>query len=589
VTVSSASRIAILPPAVQGQIAAGEVIERPASVVKELVENAIDAGAARVDVQLEGGGITRIAVTDDGSGIRAEDAALAFARHATSKLTDATDLLRVDTFGFRGEALPSIAAAGRVRLVTRTREAASAVVVEASQRGTRVVGPAAGAPGTTIEVADLFATTPARRKFLRQPATEAAHVADALTRLAVACPRLGVRLTHDRREVLALPPVETMRQRLVQVLGSERAGGLIDVAGRGGDVTVSGLVASPRDTLSSARLLWTYVTIGDGSGRPRWVRDRLLLRAVLDGYESLLMRGRYPIAFLVVGIAPGGVDVNVHPAKLEVRFRDGQAVHRVTSAALAGRLRQGLSSGAAVADAMPAWSAPEPPAGSAPLAMPERAPGGPGAHTRPEPLRQAALWTAAPAGFAALRYVAQVFDGFLVCDGGTQLVLVDQHAAHERVIYENLQAEQRAAGVPRDPLLVPEVVPLAATEVTLLGEHAAALAALGLEGEPFGDDAFLVRTVPRVVRGRDVGALLRQVAAELATEGVTTAVERSRDAMLATIACHAATRVGDRLGASEAEALLRAMDGVRVNAHCPHGRPVAVQLRRAEVEALFGR
>ena len=206
-----------------------------------------------------------------------------------------------------------------------------------------------------------------------------------------------------------------------------------------------------------------------------------------------------------------------------------------------------------------------------------------------EALGQAPLWTAAPAGFGTLRYVAQVFDGFLLCDGGTHLVLVDQHAAHERVLYERLQFEQRASAVPHDALLVPEVVPLAATEVALLGEHAAALAALGLEGEPFGDDAFLVRSVPRVVRGRDVGALLRQVAAELAAEGVTTAVERSRDAMLATVACHAATRLGDRLGTAEAEALLRAMDGVAVNAHCPHGRPVAVQLRRAEIEALFGR
>jgi len=584
------SRIAILPPAVHGQIAAGEVIERPASVVKELVENAIDAGATRVDVQLEGGGVTRIGVRDDGSGIPAEDAALAFARHATSKLVDATDLLRVVTFGFRGEALPSIAAAGRVRLLTRTREAASAVEVEAAEGSVRVVGPAAGAPGTTIEVADLFASTPARRKFLRQPATEVAHVADALTRLAVACPRLGVRLTHDRREVLALPPVETVRQRLVQVLGPGRAGGLIDVTGRGGDVTVSGLVGSPRDTLSSARLLWTYVTIGDDRSRPRWVRDRMLLRAVLDGYESLLMRGRYPIAFLVVGIAPGGVDVNVHPAKLEVRFRDGQAVHRVTAAAVRARLRQGLSNGGGVADTLPVWSAPGPPGDPGPgLPMVERAPIASAERNPAERLGQAALWTAAPAGFATLRYVAQVFDGFLVCDGGTHLVLVDQHAAHERVLYERLQAEQRAAGVPRDPLLVPEVVPLAATEVALLGEHAEALAALGLEGEPFGDDAFLVRTVPCVMRGRDVGALLRQVATELAAEGVTTAVERSRGAMLATIACHAATRMGDRLGASEAEALLRAMDGVAVNAHCPHGRPVAVQLRRAEVEALFGR
>jgi DNA mismatch repair protein MutL len=586
------SRIAILPPAVQGQIAAGEVIERPASVVRELVENAIDAGATRVDVNLEGGGVTRIVVTDDGSGMASDEAALAFARHATSKLTRAEDLLHVDTFGFRGEALPSIAAAGRVRLTTRGRDATAAVVVDASGERAHLVGPAAGAPGTTIEVADLFAATPARRKFLRQPATELGHTADVLTRLAVACPRVGFRLAHDQREVLAFPPVETLYQRLVQVLGTSRAAGLVEIAGRGGDVVVSGLVGTPRDHLSSARLLWTYATIGEHGARPRWVRDRLLLRAVLDGYDSLLMRGRYPLAFLIVGFAPGAIDVNVHPAKLEVRFRDAQAVHRVVASALRSRLRQGLGGGEAVREGGPAWSAAVPPPGStgagesrtdAPIVA--RAAAG----LASEVLRQGGLWAAAPDGFRTLRYIAQVFDGYLLCEGGNHLVLIDQHAAHERVLFERLQAEHRAAAVARDALLVPEVVPLAASEVALLAEHAPALAALGLEGESFGADAFLVRTVPRVARGRDVGTLLTQVAAELNSEGVATAVERSRDAMLATLACHAATRVGDRLDAAEAQALLQAMDGVEVNAHCPHGRPVAVRLRRAQVEALFGR
>jgi DNA mismatch repair protein MutL len=588
------TRIAILPPAVQGQIAAGEVIERPASVVKELIENAIDAGATRVDVNLEGGGVTRIVVTDDGSGMAGDEAALAFARHATSKLARTEDLLHVDTFGFRGEALPSIAAAGRVRLTTRERDAASAVVVEASGEHVRLVGPAAGAPGTTIEVAELFGSTPARRKFLRQAATELGHTAEVLTRLAVACPRVGFRLTHDRREVLAFPPVDVLHQRLVQVLGTSRAAGLVEVEGRGGDVVVSGLVGTPRDHLSSARLLWTYATIGEQGTRPRWVRDRLLLRAILDGYDTLLMRGRYPIAFLVVAFAPGAIDVNVHPAKLEVRFRDAQVVHRVVAGALRSRLRQGLAGGAAVAEPGPAWAESD----GSELRGQTLAPGQAAEPVRLAPmpsslpsavLEQGALWAAAPGGFGTLRFVAQVFDGYLLCEGGGHLVLIDQHAAHERVLFERLQAEQRGTTVARDALLVPEVVTLAATELAMLAEQADALAALGLEGEPFGPDAFLVRTVPRVARGRDVGTLLRQVAAELTGEGVATAVERSRDAMLATLACHAATRVGDRLEATEAQALLQAMDGVAVNAHCPHGRPVAVRLRRAQVEALFGR
>jgi len=592
-------RIVVLPPAVQGQIAAGEVIERPASIVRELVENAIDAGASQVEVHLEGGGLSRIVVGDDGCGMEGDEAVLAFARHATSKLTNADDLQRVSTFGFRGEALPSVAAAGRVRLTTRRPEERAATVIDADERGARLVGPAAAAPGTTVEVTDLFASTPARRKFLRQPATELGHTADVLTRLAVACPPVGIRLTHDRREVLAYPAVATLQQRLVQVLGATRAAALVAVEGRGGDVALTGFIGSPRDTLASARLLWTYVTIGEAEGRARWIRDRVLLRAVLDGYESLIMRGRHPIAFLRLAFAPGSIDVNVHPAKLEVRFRDGQAVHRVVSSALRTRLRATLRSADTAAEAAADWP------GDATVPLPADAesddgapirrplvigpPGGPGSTSTAGALRQPALWDAAPRGFGNLRYVGQLFAGYLLCDAGDHLVLIDQHAAHERVLYERLQAEHRGTTVARDALLVPEVVPLGRSEVALLGERAVALAAVGLEGEPFGDDAFLLRTVPRLVRGRDVGDLLRHVAAEVATDGVATAVERSRDALLATLACHAATRVGDRLDAAEAQALLASMDGVAVNAHCPHGRPVAVQLARRQVEALFGR
>jgi DNA mismatch repair protein MutL len=309
------------------------------------------------------------------------------------------------------------------------------------------------------------------------------------------------------------------------------------------------------------------------------------------------MRGRHPLAFLRLAFAPGSIDVNVHPAKLEVRFRDGQTVHRVVSSALRTRLRSQLRTAEAAHEAPAAWAegtAPSRPDAAGPEEAPVRRPlviGPPGAHA-PLPsaaLRQPALWDAVPGGFGQLRYVGQLFAGYLLCDAGDHLVLIDQHAAHERVLYERLQVTHRGSDVERDALLVPEVVPLGRSEVALLGEQAAALAAAGLEGEPFGDDAFLLRTVPRLVRGRDVGELLRHVAAEVASDGVATAVERSRDLLLATLACHAATRVGDRLDAAEAQALLASMDGVPVNAHCPHGRPVAVQLARRQVEALFGR
>jgi len=337
--------VAILALDVQGQIAAGEVVERPASVVKELVENALDAGAQHVEVGLAQGGMERITVRDDGEGMTPEDAVLAFARHATSKLVHAADLPAVRTLGFRGEALPSIAAAGSVRLVTRRVEAPHATAVEAGARGAWLAGPAAGAQGTTVEVHELFATTPARRKFLRTAATEVGHVVDLLTRLAVARPTTGFRLEHDGREVIGYPPVRTTRQRLAQVLGTERAGAMIDLEASGNGMHLQAFLAPPRESLATARLVWTFVALAGEGGAlasPRWVRDRLLLRAVLDGYESLLMRGRYPVAMVFLAAPPGEIDVNVHPAKLEVRFRRPAAAHQLIVSALRARLAAAL-------------------------------------------------------------------------------------------------------------------------------------------------------------------------------------------------------------------------------------------------------
>src|SRR6185436_18898014 len=344
-------RIAVLPPDVQGQIAAGEVVERPASVVKELVENALDAGARHVEVRLAGGGVERITVVDDGAGMAPEDAVLAFARHATSKLTDLADLAAVGTLGFRGEALPSIAAAGAVRIVTRRADDAVGSAVEADAHGARAAGPAARAPGTTVDVHELFATTPARRKFLRTPATEVGHVVDCLTRLAVAAPETGFRLLSERGELFAYPPVQDVRQRLAQVLGTERARHFVEVAANQGGVTITGLLGPPRESIASARLLWTYVGFRNGEpGAVRCVRDRVLTHAILDGYESLVVRGRYPAAVLMVRVAPGELDVNVHPAKLEIRFQRSAAVHQLVAGVIRARLRAVLAPPASSGD-----------------------------------------------------------------------------------------------------------------------------------------------------------------------------------------------------------------------------------------------
>ncbi len=575
-------RIAVLPPAVQAQIAAGEVVERPASVVKELVENALDAGARHVDVVLAGGGVDGLVVRDDGEGMSGDEALLAFARHATSKLTRIEDLDGVGTLGFRGEALPSIASVGAVRLVTRRREDAGAVVVEADVGGARAGGVAGAPVGTTVDVRGLFADLPARRKFLRAPATEVGHVAETLTRLAAAAPGVGFRLEHDGRELLALPPVRDLGTRLAQVLARGRHAALVPVQAEVGGYSVTGFLGRPSESLASARLIWTYIRFGARAAAPvagRWIRDRLLLRAVLDGYTSLVMRGRYPLAVLFLGVPPGEVDVNVHPAKLEVRFRRPSAIHTLVAPALRRRLADGLAptvgAPTEVREAPPAYVFFAPVRDEEPVPSPPAASG--------------ALWATAPRGFGALHFVGQLFDGYLICEGEGRVVLVDQHAAHERVVFERLRAEARARGVARDRLLVPETVTLPPAHVATLTEHGEALAAAGLEGEAFGEDTWLLRSVPRLVRGSDVGDLLRTLASDLAEDGASAAAERARDATLARIACHSVVRVGQRLNPVEVRALLEAMDGVEVVAHCPHGRPVAAELTRAQLEALFRR
>jgi len=577
-------RIAVLPPAVQAQIAAGEVVERPASVVKELVENALDAGARHVDVVLGGGGVDGIVVRDDGEGMSGDDALLAFARHATSKLARLEDLDGVGTLGFRGEALPSIASVAAVHLVTRRRADAGAAVIEADAGGARPGGVAGAPVGTTVEVRGLFADLPARRKFLRAPATEVGHVAETLTRLAAAAPGVGFRLEHDGREVLALPPVRDLGTRLAQVLGRGRHAALVPLQAEVGGYSVTGFLGRPSETLASARLIWTYIRFGarpDGPVAGRWIRDRLLLRAVLDGYASLVMRGRYPLAVLFLGVPAGEADVNVHPAKLEVRFRRPSAIHTLVVPALRARLAEGLAP--TVGAPTEVREAPPPYVFFAPVRDDEAPP-----PATPAPA-SGALWATAPRGFGALRFVGQLFDGYLLCEGEGRVVLVDQHAAHERVVFERLRAEARARGVARDRLLVPQTVTLPPVDVATLTEHSEALAAAGLEGEAFGEDTWLLRTVPRLVRGGDVGELLRTLAADLAEDGASAAAERARDATLARIACHSVVRVGQRLDAVEVRALLEAMDGVEVVAHCPHGRPVAAELTRAQLEAFFRR
>jgi len=602
-------RIRVLPEELAIQIAAGEVIERPASVVKELLENALDAGARRVVVELEEGGLRSIRVSDDGEGMSAGDAVLAFTRHATSKIRDAVDLTRIATFGFRGEALPSIASVAAVELVTRARGADVATAVR-TEGGTVVDVREAGAPeGTTVTVRELFAPVPARRKFLKSVATELGHVVELVTRESLAAPAVHFRLLHQGRELAASPPVASVADRVQQVLGRERVRGgrVVDEERLG--MAVRGFLLSPQLSFASGRYVYTYV-----NGRA--VRDRALTHAIVEGYASLVPRGRWPGAIVLVTVPPADVDVNVHPAKHEVRFRLAHVVHD----SVVGAVRRALQSAGAraadgagsVAEALQRYAARSD--AVAPLALVRAADAARVQFVSEDATEPApdAPWTArgvevpnaaseesavrptldgAPhvAGFAQLRFVGQVFRGYIVCEGSDRLVLIDQHAAHERVAFERLRAEYAHGAIERQALLLPVTVELHPGRAETLRDAQARLTGLGFDVEPFGDTTFLVRAVPALLGDDDPALLLEDLADGLATHDSHLSAAESVDAILGRIACHSVVRVGRVLETAEVEALLDELDALTYGSNCPHGRPVFVEFTRRQVERMFGR
>ena len=569
--------IRLLPEGLVNRIAAGEVVERPAAVVKELAENALDAGATRIAVRLEAGGTALIEVADDGAGMAADQLALAVQRHCTSKLADET-LVRITTLGFRGEALPSIGAAARLRLVSRSREAphAHAITVEGGVVGPVV--PAAGGPGTTATVRDLFYATPARRKFLKAARTEAEHAATALRRLALAAPAVAFRLESDGRVVFDLP-AQAPPQRVVAVLGAA-ADTLMTLEAERDDLHLTGFAAPATETRPTPSGQSMVV-----NGRP--VTDRVLATALRVAYRDVMAPGRHAIAALSLQIPPDQVDVNVHPAKTELRFRDSEAVRSL----IIGGLRRVLAGGAVPGTARPVFQPAARPAlrlvsnrSAVPGFAEETLPLSYGPSVRlvpvPEPHSEHPL--GAPLG--------QVFDTYVLAVAGDgSLVLVDQHAAHERLTHEALRAQHAAGGVRRQPLLLPAVVELPAAACATLLDAAASLTALGLEIESFGAGAVLVRALPAALGAPDPGPLLRDIADELEETGEATALEVRIDAVLARLACHGSIRAGRRLQPAEMDALLRQMEATPRAGTCSHGRPTVLKLTRAEIERLFGR
>ena len=562
-------RIAILPDAVADQIAAGEVVERPASVVKELVENALDAGARHVRVALENGGKTLIAVSDDGTGMGREDAVLALDRHATSKVRSAADLVGVATFGFRGEALPAIASVSRVALTTSDGETGSELTVTGGRLDR--VGDTVRQRGTTVAVRGLFFNTPARRKFLRSAASETRAAQDALATLALAHAEVGFELEVDATTRLAVPAGQAAEERLASVWGRELAGTLIPVGYAAGAFRVAGFVQRPGDAQPTGRRTQLFV-----NGRP--FKDPFLVRAAEAGYRSAIHPGDRPSLYLRLEVAAEDVDVNVHPAKLEVRFRDRIGVERVVEEAVRHSL------GALVAAAPVGDWRPLPPLvpdhGFAPTSgyvdeLFAAHDAGGEAPAVPD-----------PSGFQAP--LLQMFDTYIVYQAAEGIVIVDQHSAHERVLYETVLGQLTGAGAPAQRLLLPLTLELTDEELDAVERHDAQLRRVGFEAEAFGGRSVVLHAVPSPHPRFDAGACFRELVADLARGrfgGWANRLER----FAATYACRAAVKAGERLEHPEMRELLVRLFATDLPPHDVHGRATIVQLPREELERRFGR
>ncbi|RMH46247.1 MAG: DNA mismatch repair endonuclease MutL [Alphaproteobacteria bacterium] len=593
-----------LSEATANRIAAGEVIERPAAAVKELVENALDAGARRIEVTVAAGGRTLIRVVDDGIGIPAAELPLAVARHATSKLPR-DDLGDIRSFGFRGEALPSMGAVARLAITSRAAGAPEAAAIEVVAGRVGPVRPAALARGTRVELTDLFFATPARLKFLRSDRTELQAIAAVVRRLALAEPEVGFRLSEEsadgglRTLFRADPdPADPLAARIRAVLGREFLDNAIAIEAMRDGLTLTGLAGLPTYSRGSAGQQFLFV-----NGRP--VQDRLIAGALRAAYADLMPRDRYPAAVLFLGCPASEVDVNVHPAKIEVRFRDpgrvrglilggltqalAAAGHRTApavSAAALGAFRPGSGGAApqrpAAASLERLWQA------QAPLPQPgfADAPAAPAGLSGPDAAPQAEAEPQAepPLGHAR----AQIHETWILAQTRDGIVLVDQHAAHERLVYEAMKAAAAARGVPAQALLVPRIVEMPGGAAARIVEQAGALARLGLEVEPFGGDAVCVRATPAPLGTCDVDALLADIADAL-EEGAGDALGARLDAVLSRMACHGSVRAGRRLSLEEMNALLRAMEATPFSGQCNHGRPTWIALSRADLERLFGR
>jgi DNA mismatch repair protein MutL len=605
--------IRALPDTLVNQIAAGEVVERPASVVKELLENALDAGATRIDIDLEEGGMRLIRIRDDGSGIAPEELPIALARHATSKIASLDDLEQVMTLGFRGEALPSIASVSRFAITSRTSAQASASRIEVEGGRMLEAAPAAHPSGTTIEVRDLFYNVPARRKFLRAERTEFNHIEELVRAQALARMDIALRLNHNGKAVRSYRASGTEEERvrrLGEAMGDDFPRQSLAIEHAGAGLRLHGWVGLPTASRAQADQQYFYVN-------RRLVRDRLVAHAIRQAYADVLYHGRHPSFVLFLELEPTRVDVNVHPAKSEVRFRDGRLVHDFLFRTLHEALAGARAGGAAIAAGFGGEPSSVP---SLPTAASTSSSNGAGSLQRfaasggyapQSPLSlsvrdqvgaYAALYgparmpeashasapsgdTEAPLGYA----LAQLHGIFILAENAAGLIMVDMHAAHERITYERLKSAQQGEGIRALPLLVPLSIAVSEREATCAELSGEALAALGFELGRSGPQSIVVRSVPALLDGIDPRQLVLDVLSDLLQHGASNRVAEVRNELLSTIACHASVRANRRLTVPEMNALLRDMEATERSGQCNHGRPTWVQLSRHELDRLFMR
>lgn len=597
------AKIRVLPENLSNKIAAGEVVERPASVVKELLENALDAESTRIIIEVEKGGQSLIQVSDNGVGMRHDDALLAIERYATSKISTDDDLFAIRTLGFRGEALPSIASVSRFSLTTRDKssDAGTEIIVDGGKiKGVSEVG---APPGTMISVKQLFFNTPARKKFLKTIGTEMSHIADTVARMALGHPQAQFRLNHNNKAVKSWPLVSRHLDRVVDVLGKDLRPDLHTLEFNRNGLSISGWICSPRVTRRTSRGLYIFVN-------GRFVRDRTIQHGVFKGFAQRLVKGQFPISVVFIKIPFDQVDVNVHPTKNEVRFVNPHQVHEAVKSAIAqtlyeidrvnwrpvnGSQRQEPQKTPQIAESSSSFA----PAGGevvkgdfefriSDFGIKNRGQQPAAGNQQPAASSQQAQ-IFGNRGFSALRVVGQLHNTYIVCESDAGLVLIDHHAAHERILFEQLQrraADQQAAA---QQLVVPETIELNFREAEILGQMLSDLKTFGLEVEPFGKNTFVIKAVPELLSGRDVKPVIHEIVEKTAAVGYSPGLKEALDECRMVMACHGAMRANQALTEKQIEKLLRQLDECDHPSHCPHGRPTWIRWDLATLQKSFKR